>query len=84
MFKDFSNPIHYIGRQQTITPMKTTNPLLKKIRLFLIVLASCIIATCIFLIIIHPKVWITPTCLIIAMIFLLVIQYKIKDNHSHK
>ncbi len=84
MFKDFSNPIPYICMPQTITPMKTTNPLLKKIRLFLIVLASCIIVTCIFLIIIHPKVWITPTCLIIAMAFLLVIQYRIKHKYSHK
>ncbi|THG67680.1 hypothetical protein E5981_07405 [Bacteroides faecichinchillae] len=64
--------------------MKTTNPLLKKIRLFMIVLVSCIITTCIFLIIIHPKAWITPTCFIIAMVFLLVIQYKIKHNYSHK
>ena len=39
--------------------MKTTapNPLFAKIRLFLIVLTSCVIATCIFLIIIHPEVW---------------------------
>ncbi len=29
--------------------MKTTNPLFAKIRLFLIVLTSCVIATCIFL-----------------------------------
>ena len=38
--------------------MKTTapNPLFAKIRLFLIVLTSCVIATCIFLIIIHPEV----------------------------
>ena len=37
--------------------MKTTapNPLFAKIRLFLIVLTSCVIATCIFLIIIHPE-----------------------------
>ena len=44
--------------------MKTTapNPLFAKIRLFLIVLTSCVIATCIFLIIIHPEVWMIPAC----------------------
>ena len=47
--------------------MKTTapNPLFAKIRLFLIVLTSCVIATCIFLIIIHPEVWMIPACGII-------------------
>ena len=50
--------------------MKTTapNPLFAKIRLFLIVLTSCVIATCIFLIIIHPEVWMIPACgIIIAL-----------------
>ena len=52
--------------------MKTTNnPLYAKIRLFLIVLTSCIIATCIFLVIIHPEVWIAPTCIIIVMLAIL-------------
>lgn len=52
--------------------MTTQNALLAKIRLFLILLTSCIIVTCIFLIIIHPEAWIEPTCaLVIALCILL-------------
>ena len=42
--------------------MKTTtpNPVFAKIRLYLRILASCVIVTCLFLIIIHPEAWITP------------------------
>ncbi|UVQ43347.1 hypothetical protein NXV46_06550 [Bacteroides thetaiotaomicron] len=37
--------------------MKTTtpNPVFAKIRLYLRILASCVIVTCLFLIIIHPE-----------------------------
>lgn len=54
--------------------MKTTapNPLFAKIRLFLIVLTSCVIATCIFLIIIHPEVWMIPACGIIIAYYRIV------------
>ena len=40
--------------------MKTTtpNPVFAKIRLYLRILASCVIVTCLFLIIIHPEAWI--------------------------
>ena len=52
--------------------MTTQNGLLAKIRLFLIVLTSCIIVTCIFLIIIHPEAWVEPVCaLVIALCILL-------------
>ena len=53
--------------------MKTTtpNPVFAKIRLYLRILASCVIVTCLFLIIIHPEAWITPACIIVAMICLL-------------
>ena len=56
--------------------MKTTapNPLFAKIRLFLIVLTSCVIATCIFLIIIHPEVWMIPACGIIIALCILLYQ----------
>lgn len=62
--------------------MKTTNrnPVLAKIRLFLMILASCVIATCLFLIIIHPEAWIFPSCLIAAMIIVLYIQRKLKSK----
>ena len=54
--------------------MKTTtqNPVFAKIRLYLKILASCVIVTCLFLIIIHPEAWITPSCIIVAMICLLI------------
>ena len=57
--------------------MKTTvpNPLFAKIRLFLIVLTSCVIATCIFLIIIHPEVWMIPACGIIIALCIYYIRY---------
>ena len=50
--------------------MKTTtpNPVFAKIRLYLRILASCVIVTCLFLIIIHPEAWITPACIIVATI----------------
>ena len=66
--------------------MKTTapNPLFAKIRLFLIVLTSCVIATCIFLIIIHPEAWITPACIIVAMICLLFLLIRSKRKESRK
>lgn len=53
--------------------MKTTNNnhLFAKIRLFLIILASCTIITCVFLIIIHPDVWILPTCTMVVMLSIL-------------
>ncbi|WP_303012196.1 hypothetical protein [uncultured Bacteroides sp.] len=54
--------------------MKTTNPLFAKIRLFLIVLTACITITCIFLVIIHPEVWITPTCITVAALCILSYQ----------
>lgn len=60
------------------------NPLFAKIRLFLIILASCVIATCLFLIIIHPETWITPTCVIIAMILVLLLQIKLKRKLPDK
>ena len=49
--------------------MKTTtqNPVFATIRLYLKILASCVIVTCLFLIIIHPEAWITPACIIVAM-----------------
>lgn len=65
--------------------MKTTapNPLFAKIRLFLIVLTSCVIATCIFLIIIHPEVWMIPACgIIIALCILLYQVYCIRKNRK--
>lgn len=56
--------------------MKTTapNPLFAKIRLFLMVLTSCVIATCIFLIIIHPEAWVMPACGIIIALCILLYQ----------
>lgn len=52
--------------------MTTFNPLLAKIRLFLIVLTLCVIVTCIFLIIIHPEAWIAPSCaMAVALIIFL-------------
>lgn len=52
--------------------MTTFNPLLAKIRLFLIVLTLCVIVTCIFLIIIHPEAWIAPSCaMVVALIIFL-------------
>lgn len=53
--------------------MKTTNNnhLFAKIRLFLIILASCTIITCLFLIIIHPDVWVLPTCTMAVMLGIL-------------
>lgn len=60
------------------------NPLFAKIRLFLIILASCVIATCLFLIIIHPEAWITPMCVIIAMILVLLLQIKLKRKLPDK
>ncbi len=65
--------------------MKTivSNPLFAKIRLFLIVLTSCVIATCIFLIIIHPEAWTMPTCgIIIAVCILLYQLYCIRKNRK--
>lgn len=58
--------------------MKTTtnNPLYAKIRLFLIVLTICIIATCIFLIIIHPEAWEVPACTIAVMLAILLYQLR--------
>lgn len=52
----------------------THNALLAKIRLFLIVLTSCIIVTCIFLIIIHPEAWISPTCALVVALCILLYQ----------
>lgn len=49
----------------------TTNPVFAKIRLFLIILASCVIVTSLFLIIIHPEAWIVPTCAIVIMLVIL-------------
>lgn len=54
--------------------IKNINPLFAKIRLFLIALTLCIIATCIFLVIIHPEVWITPTCVGVLTLFVLLYQ----------
>ncbi|QIU93824.1 hypothetical protein [Bacteroides faecium] len=56
--------------------LKTTipNPLLAKMRLFLIVLTSCVIVTCIFLIIIHPEAWIAPSCGIVTALCILLYQ----------
>ncbi len=65
--------------------MKTivSNPLFAKIRLFLIVLTSCVIVTCIFLIIIHPEAWAMPTCgIIIAGCILLYQLYCIRKNRK--
>lgn len=64
------------------TLMKTIhrNPVLAKIRLFLTILASCVIATCLFLIIIHPEAWIFPSCLIVAMIIVLFVQNRLKSK----
>lgn len=66
----------YIACKHKSMPMKTTvsNPLFAKIRLFLIVLTSCVIAASIFLIIIHPEVWITPACIIVLMLAILLYQ----------
>lgn len=66
--------------RRTLMKMTTRNPVLAKIRLFLIILASCVIATCLFLIIIHPEAWIFPTCLIVAMIIVLLVQRKLKSK----
>ncbi len=44
------------------------NPVFAKIKLFLLLLTSCITITCVFLIVIHPKAWMTPTWIIIGMI----------------
>ena len=75
-----------IKSKENITmKMKTTapNPLFAKIRLFLIVLTSCVIATCIFLIIIHPEVWMIPACgIIIALCILLYEVYCIRKNRK--
>ena len=55
----------------------TPNPVAAKIRLFLIILTSCIIAACIFLIVIHPEAWIVPACTIAVMsTILLYLLYK--------
>lgn len=63
--------------------MKTnTNPLYAKISLFLIILTSCTIATCLFLIIIHPEVWITPSCVIVAMLAILLYLLSHKRKKS--
>ena len=63
--------------------MKTTNPLFAKIRLFLIVLTLCVIVTCIFLVIIHPEVWMIPACgIIIALCILLYQVYCIRKNRK--
>lgn len=60
----------------------TINPLFAKIRLFLIILTSCIIVTCIFLLIIHPEAWVTPTCgIVIALCILL---YQLFYNRKKK
>lgn len=68
--------------------MKTTtqNPVFAKIRLYLKILASCVIVTCLFLIIIHPEAWITPSCIIVAMICLLflLIRAKRKDQKNER
>ena len=63
--------------------MKTTtqNPVFAKIRLYLKILASCVIVTCLFLIIIHPEAWITPSCIIVAMICLL---FLVLDTTFHR
>lgn len=50
------------------------NALLAKIRLFLILLTSCIIVTCIFLIIIHPEAWIAPACVMTIALCILLYQ----------
>ena len=75
-----------IKSKENITmKMKTTapNPLFAKIRLFLIVLTSCVIATCIFLIIIHPEAWVMPACgIIIALCILLYQLYCIRKNRK--
>ena len=64
--------------------MKTTtqNPVFAKIRLYLKILASCVIVTCLFLIIIHPEAWITPACIIVAMICLLFLLIRAKRKES--
>lgn len=60
--------------------MKTTNNnhLFAKIRLFLIVLTSCTVITCLFLIIIHPDVWVLPTCTTVVMLSILLYLLFIK------
>lgn len=57
--------------------MKTNkpNPLLAKTRLFLLALATCVIATGIILLIIHPEVWVVPVCAIIVAIAVLGHQF---------
>ncbi|MEF8802919.1 MULTISPECIES: hypothetical protein [Bacteroides] len=58
-------------------------PLLAKMRLFLIVLTSCVIVTCIFLIIIHPKAWIAPSYgIAIALCILLYQVYCIRKRRK--
>ena len=66
--------------------MKTTtpNPVFAKIRLYLRILASCVIVTCLFLIIIHPEAWITPACIIVAKICLLFLLILSKRKESRK
>ena len=66
--------------------MKTTtqNPVFAKIRLYLKILASCVIVTCLFLIIIHPEAWITPSCIIVAMICLLFLLIRAKRKESNQ
>ena len=66
--------------------MKTTtpNPVFAKIRLYLRILASCVIVTCLFLIIIHPEAWITPACIIVAMICLLFLLIRAKHKESRR
>lgn len=59
---------------------KTPNPVFAKIRLFLIILASCVIVTSLFLIIIHPDAWIVPACLIVAMVIVLFVQRTLKNK----
>lgn len=58
----------------------TPNPITAKSRLFLILLTTCIIAACIFLIIIHPEAWTVPACTIVAMLaILLYLLYKKRE-----
>ena len=59
-------------------------PVFAKIRLYLKILASCVIVTCLFLIIIHPEAWITPSCIIVAMICLLFLLIRAKRKESKK
>lgn len=66
--------------------MKTTTPnaVFAKIRLFLFVLALCVIVTCLFLIIIHPEAWIIPACLIVIMSLILVFLIRLKRKETNK